>query len=91
MKIQNEISEEIMKKQIGKKLEVLIEDVSFDGKYYIGRSKNEVPDIDGVIYVEKTNDELFDKFVKVEIIDSNNYDLIGRIKQSFWDYPQKTS
>ncbi len=80
MKLQNEISEEIMKKQIGKKLEVLIEDVSFDGKYYIGRSKNEVPDIDGVIYVEKTNDELFDKFVKVEIVDSNNYDLIGKIK-----------
>lgn len=79
MKLQNEISEEIMKAQIGKKFEVLIEDVSFDGKYYIGRSKNEVPEIDGVIYVEKTNDELFDKFVNVEIIDSNNYDLIGKI------------
>ena len=78
MKLQNEISEEIMKTQIGKKLEVLIEDVSFDGKYYIGRSKNEVPDIDGVIYVEKTNDELFDKFVNVEIIGGNNYDLIGK-------------
>lgn len=79
MKLQNEISEEIMKNQIGKKFEVLIEDVSFDGKYYIGRSKNEVPEIDGVIYVEKTNDELYDKFVNVEIIDSNNYDLIGKI------------
>lgn len=79
MKLQNEISEEIMKAQIGKKLEVLIEDVSFDGKYYIGRSKNEVPEIDGVIYVEKTNDELFDKFVNVEIIGGNNYDLIGKI------------
>lgn len=79
MKLQNEISEEIMKAQIGKKFEVLIEDVSFDGKYYIGRSKNEVPEIDGVIYIEKTNDELFDKFVNVEIIDSNNYDLIGKI------------
>lgn len=80
MKLQNEISEEIMKEQIGKTVEVLIEDASFDGKYYIGRSKNEVPDIDGVIYVEKTNDELFDKFVKVKIIDSNNYDLIGKIE-----------
>ena len=80
MKLQNEISDEIMKKQIGKEVEVLIEDASFDGKYYIGRSKNEVPDIDGVIYIEKTNDELYDKFVKVEIIGSNDYDLIAKIK-----------
>ena len=29
----------IMKKQIGKTFEVLIEDATFDGKYYIGRSK----------------------------------------------------
>ena len=79
MKLQNQISDEIMKQQIGKKVEVLIENVSFDGKYYIGRSKNEVPDIDGVIYVKKTNDELFDKFVTVEITDSKDYDLIGKI------------
>ena len=80
MKLQNEISDEIMKNQIGKTFEVLIEDASFDGKYYIGRSKNEVPDIDGVIYVEKTNDELYDKFVKVKITASKDYDLIGKIQ-----------
>ena len=79
MKLQQQISDEIMKNQIGKVFEVLIEDESFDGKYYIGRSKNEVPDIDGVIYVEKTQDELFDKFVNVEIIDSRDYDLIGKL------------
>ena len=79
MKLQQQISEEIMKSQIGKKLEVLIEDESFDGKYYIGRSTNEVPDIDGVIYVKKTVDELLDKFVIVEITGSRNYDLIGKI------------
>ena len=79
MKLQQQISDEIMKSQIGKKLEVLIEDESFDGKYYIGRSTNEVPDIDGVIYVKKTVDELLDKFVIVEITGSRNYDLIGKI------------
>lgn len=79
MKLQQEISDEVMKKQIGKMLEVLIEDVSFDGKYYIGRSKNEVPDIDGVIFVEKSEDELIDKFVEVEIVESRDYDLIGKL------------
>ncbi len=79
MKLQQQISDEIMKEQIGKRLEVLIEDESFDGKYYIGRSKNEVPEIDGIIYVEKTKDELLDKYVEVEIIGSRDYDLIGTI------------
>lgn len=79
MKLQQSISDEIMKNQIGKQVEVLIEDESFDGKYYIGRSKNEVPDIDGVIYVKKSQDELLDKFVMVEIVDSRDYDLIGKI------------
>lgn len=79
MKLQQSISDEIMKNQIGKQVEILIEDESFDGKYYIGRSKNEVPDIDGVIYVKKSQDELLDKFVTVEIVDSRDYDLIGKI------------
>lgn len=79
MMLQQQISDEVMQNQIGKKVEVLIEDESFDGKFYIGRSKNEVPDIDGVIYVEKTKDELLDKFIEVEIIDSKDYDLIGKI------------
>lgn len=79
MELQSNISNEIMKNQIGNKVKVLLEDVSFDGKYYIGRSKNEVPDIDGVIYVEKTQDELLDKFIDVEIVDSKDYDLIAKI------------
>ena len=35
MSLQQQISDENLKKQIGNKLEVLIEDESFDGKYYI--------------------------------------------------------
>lgn len=79
MSLQQQISDENLKKQIGNKLEVLIEDESFDGKYYIARSENEVPDIDGIIYVEKSEDELLDKFVKVEIIGNKDYDIIGKL------------
>ena len=79
MKLQEKISDEVMKKQIGKKVEAIIEEESFDGKYYIARSKSEVPDIDGVIYIEKSKDELLDNYVMVEIIDSNEYDLIGKL------------
>ena len=82
MSLQQQISDENLKKQIGNKLEVLIEDESFDGKYYIARSENEVPDIDGIIYVEKSEDELLDKFVKVEIIGNKDYDMIGKLIKS---------
>ena len=36
-------------------------------------------DIDGIIYVEKSEDELLDKFVKVEIIGNKDYDMIGKL------------
>ena len=80
MEVQQKISKENLEKKIGKVYEALIEDISFDGKYLIGRTKQDVPDIDGIVYVknqEKSN--LVNKFVKVNIIDVKNYDLIGEI------------
>ena len=79
MKLQQEISDEITKQQIGKVFEVIIEEESFDGKYYIGRSRYEAPDIDGLIFIKKSQDELLDKIVNVRIIDNRDYDLIGEI------------
>ena len=81
MKLQKQIMKEQLSKQIGKQMEVLIENKTFDEKYYIGRSANEVPDIDGVIYIENNqNEDLVGKFVNVEIRDSTEYDLIAKIK-----------
>lgn len=77
MKLQQEISEKNTEKQIGKELEVLIENESFDGKFYIGRSMNEVPDIDGVIYIEKDREGCLNKFVKVKITGNSDYDLMA--------------
>lgn len=80
MKLQQQISSEVMKQQIGQTIEVLIENISFDGRYYIGRSRNEIPDIDGIIYIEKEKTgECLNEFVEVEIIDSKGYDLIARL------------
>ena len=79
MSLQQEISNENLKKQIGKTLEVLVETKTFDGKYYVGRSYMDVPDIDGLIYIEMIDESLEDKFVKCEVIATNNYDLIAKI------------
>ncbi|MGN1326822.1 MAG: 30S ribosomal protein S12 methylthiotransferase RimO, partial [Clostridia bacterium] len=52
MKLQQEISLEIEKKNIGKELEILIEDMTPDKKFYIGRSYMDVPGIDGIAYIK---------------------------------------
>ena len=80
MEIQQKISNENLKNKIGQEFEVLIEDISFDGKYLIGRTKQDVPDIDGIVYVKnQEKSSLVNKFVKVNIIDVKDYDLIGEI------------
>jgi ribosomal protein S12 methylthiotransferase len=80
MKVQKEISKENNTRMIGKKLEVLIENITEDGKYYVARSYREVPeDTDGVIYVENTKDVIIGDFVEVEIIDAMEYDLVARL------------
>ena len=77
MSVQAEVSEENEKKYIGKELEVILEERSFDGKYYIARSYMDVPDIDGVIFVKCDDENLEGEFIKVRITGSNDYDLVA--------------
>lgn len=77
MKLQQEISKENEKKQIGRKLEVLIEGITPDKKYYIGRSYMEVPEIDGIAYViNDTNEDLTGKYIKAKVEEVREYDMI---------------
>ena len=80
MNIQQQISEEKLETKIGKIMDVLVENMSFDGKYLIGRTKCDVPEEDGIVYIEKTsnNENAINSFIKCEIIGVSDYDLIGR-------------
>lgn len=84
MKEQQEISNKILQNKIGKTYKVLVEDMSFDNKYFIGRTMQDVPEEDGVVYI-KNNDnidenKILNNFVNCKIIDVSNYDLIGKIE-----------
>ena len=80
MKIQQQVSSENLQKKIGQKYEVIIENISFDGKYLIGRTKQDVPDIDGVVYIKNDfQQDLLNKFVYIEVTDVRNYDIIGKV------------
>jgi ribosomal protein S12 methylthiotransferase len=60
---------------------VLIENVSFDSKFYIGRSYMDVPDMDGVVFItnENRSKDKIGKFVKCKVTDVQDYDLIGKM------------
>lgn len=77
MKIQKEISDRKGKEKIGKTYEVLVENKSFDGKYLVGRTYMDVPDEDGVVYIQSSDTSLIGKFIKVKITDYSDYDLVG--------------
>ena len=79
MSLQQGISKENLEKRIGKEYEVLIENKTFDNKYWIGRTKMDVPEMDGVVYIENksNNKDLINQFLKCQITEVRDYDLIG--------------
>ena len=79
MQAQKEISEKSLCNKVGKVFKVLIENKSFDNKYYIGRSYMDVPDMDGVIYIRNTKEKMIGEFIDCKIVNTNSYDLIGEI------------
>ena len=84
MEAQQEISKQILEEKIGKTYRILIEDISFDKKYLIGRTMQDVPDEDGLVYIKKdknlNENEVLNSFINCKIIDVSNYDLIGEIQ-----------
>ena len=84
MEVQQEISKQILEEKIGKTYKILIEDISFDKKYLIGRTMQDVPEEDGLVYIKKdknlNENEVLNSFINCKIIDVSNYDLIGEIQ-----------
>ena len=77
MQLQKEISKENLEKNMGREFEVLIEDKTFDNKYYIGRSYMDVPEIDGIVYVKNDENLNFGEFIKCKVTKVDEYDLVA--------------
>ena len=80
---QQTISKQVLENKVGKTYKVLVEDMSFDGKYFVGRTMQDVPEEDGLVYIENDGsfdvNEILNKFVNCKITDVTNYDLKGKI------------
>lgn len=79
MKIQNQISKNNNQKLIGKVLEVLLEDITEDGEYYVGRSYRDVPEMDGIVFVKKDRECIIGSFVSVKVENAMDYDLVASL------------
>ena len=81
MNLARDISKQNLKSCIGNKYKVLVENSTFDKKFYVGRSYMDIPDTDGMVIIKNCENNIIGRFVDCEIIDIKNYDLIGKIKE----------
>ena len=79
MQLQQRVTKQNLENKIGNTYEVFIENKTFDGKYYVGRSYMDVPDVDGFIYMPMIEKALENQFVMCKITGVQGYDLIGEI------------
>lgn len=77
MLIQKNVVEELNKLKIGKVYDTIIE--GRKGKYFIGRSSEMAPEIDGTILVEAIPNIKNGDIVKVKIKEALEYDLVGEV------------
>ncbi|WP_295914930.1 30S ribosomal protein S12 methylthiotransferase RimO [uncultured Bartonella sp.] len=74
---QKTISAQLLKKKIGKRLQVLVDDS--DGHKGIGRTKYDAPEVDGVVHLTSRRPIRVGDLVTVKIEQSDDYDLYGMI------------
>lgn len=79
MELQQDISRNNLKDKVDNIYNCIIENITEDGEYYIGRSYMDVPSEDGVIYIKYNPEYMINEFINVKIIDSTEYDLYGEI------------
>lgn len=77
---QMEISLASNEEQIGKTLEVLVEEIDEEGSY-VGRSRYDAPEIDNSVLFSSETTCIPGDIVYVKIVDAFDYDLVGRMEE----------
>jgi ribosomal protein S12 methylthiotransferase len=83
MTAQQKITAKKQREWVGKTLRVLIDEISEDGKWALGRSYREAPEVDGLVNVKIRKGETIQpgEFYEVKITQAQVYDLIGEIEK----------
>ncbi|SCY11959.1 30S ribosomal protein S12 methylthiotransferase RimO [Alkaliphilus peptidifermentans] len=83
MEIQQKISLDNNQAKVGREMEVLVEEVMVKGKEYMGRTRGDAPEIDGLVYLQSSRTIEVGEIVKVKISGALEYDLMGDVIDEF--------
>lgn len=83
MELQQDIAFEHSESMVGKTVEVMIEGKLADENAYVGRTYQDAPNVDGMIFVNTALELMSGDFARVLITGSVEYDLIGEIEDEF--------
>lgn len=78
MEVQQVISEAFNNSLLGNELTCIVDELTEDGEYYVCRSYMDVPDIDGLVFVENTKEHSIGEFINVRVEGITEYDLIAK-------------
>jgi ribosomal protein S12 methylthiotransferase len=77
METQQTISAEIFQNKVGRKIKVLVDSIDIENEEAVCRSPWDAPEIDGNVFLPGDMELNPGDMVEVEIIDAEDYDLIG--------------
>jgi ribosomal protein S12 methylthiotransferase len=78
MELQQEISQEINRRWLGREVEVLIDERDpSDPNVFLGRSYADAPEVDGQVFVRSSVPLSAGQFVRAKVVDTTEYDLVG--------------
>lgn len=81
MNVQKMVSKSLNELKVSKVYDTIIERQK--GKYFLGRSAEMAPEIDGVIYIDSNKNLSKGDIIKVKIKEALEYDLIGEVYNEF--------
>ena len=79
MKLQQKITFEKNESMSGSIVDVMIEGRLVEDNVYVGRTYRDAPGVDGEVFVEWDRELMSGDFIKVKVISSKQYDLVGEV------------
>lgn len=79
MELQQAIAFEKAENMVGRVMDVMIEGKVADEDTYVARTYRDAPGVDGYLFLNTTANLMTGDFVRVQVTDSNEYDLIGEL------------
>jgi len=83
MASQQQISMDKNEAMVGKVIQCMVEGYMPEEEVYMGRTYKDAPGVDGAIFITSPFELLAGEFVQVQVMDYNEYDLIGEVYDEF--------